>query len=174
MSTSARTTIRWIVLGLLVLIAALQLTLWTGPGGMPDAWRLRERVVDQAEENRQLLRRNQDLGADVQDLSIERVGWLATWFPLRVDQFALGMALAVTSAWVQHRRPQLPAWLRGTSGVVAFWAHIGGFVAGVAMAIPLRYRRSRDTPAAPGHAGEPAPVATPDPGLPPPPPHALH
>ena len=67
-STSARTTIRWIVLGLLVLIAALQLTLWTGPGGMPDAWRLRERVVDQAEENRQLLRRNQDLGADVQDL----------------------------------------------------------------------------------------------------------
>ncbi len=55
------------------------------------------------------------------DLSIERVGWLATWFPLRVDQFALGMALAVTSAWVQHRRPQLPAWLRGTSGVVAFW-----------------------------------------------------
>ena len=69
MSTSARTTIRWIVLGLLVLIAALQLTLWTGPGGMPDAWRLRERVVDQAEENRQLLRRNQDLGADVQDLT---------------------------------------------------------------------------------------------------------
>ena len=38
MSTSARTTIRWIVLGLLVLIAALQLTLWTGPGGMPDAY----------------------------------------------------------------------------------------------------------------------------------------
>lgn len=68
MSTSARTTIRWIVLGLLVLIAALQLTLWTGPGGMPDAWRLRDRVVDQAEQNRQLLRRNQDLGADVQDL----------------------------------------------------------------------------------------------------------
>lgn len=67
-STSARTTIRWIVLGLLVLIAALQLKLWTGPGGMPDAWRLRERVVDQAGQNGQLLRRNQDLGADVQDL----------------------------------------------------------------------------------------------------------
>lgn len=68
MATSARTTIRWIVLGLLVLIAALQLKLWTGPGGMPDAWRLRERVVDQAGQNGQLLRRNQDLGADVQDL----------------------------------------------------------------------------------------------------------
>jgi len=55
------------------------------------------------------------------DLSIERVGWLATWFPLRVDQFALGMALAVISAWVQHRRVQLPAWWRGTGGVVVFW-----------------------------------------------------
>jgi cell division protein FtsB len=67
-STSARTAIRWIVLGLLVLIAALQLKLWTGAGGMPDAWRLRERVGAQAEQNGQLLRRNQDLGADVQDL----------------------------------------------------------------------------------------------------------
>lgn len=68
MSTSARTTLRWIVLGLLVLILALQLKLWTGAGGMPDAWRLRERVGAQRDQNSQLQRRNEGLGADVKDL----------------------------------------------------------------------------------------------------------
>jgi membrane associated rhomboid family serine protease len=49
---------------------------------------------------------------------------------------------------------------------IAFWAHIGGFVAGMAMAIPLRSRRG-------GVAPEPAPMPTPPPPSPahaPPPP----
>jgi peptidoglycan/LPS O-acetylase OafA/YrhL len=65
----------------------------------------------------------------VADPSIERVGWLATWFPFRVDQFALGMALAVVSAWVQLRRIQLAAWFRGAGGVLLCWAAaLGGFL----------------------------------------------
>jgi membrane associated rhomboid family serine protease len=59
----------------------------------------------------------------------------------------------------------------GTDVGIAFWAHIGGFLAGVAMAIPLRYRRGADALyPAPGRAVEPAPVPSPDPGPPPPPP----
>ena len=62
----------------------------------------------------------------------------------------------------------------GTDAGIAFWAHIGGFAAGVAMAIPLRYRRGGDAPAAEsGLAGEPARVPAPAPGPPPPPPPAL-
>jgi len=64
-----------------------------------------------------------------------------------------------------------------TSGMdagIAFWAHIGGFAAGVAMAIPLRYRRGGDAPAAESDlVGEPARVPAPAPGPPPPPPPAL-
>ncbi len=59
----------------------------------------------------------------------------------------------------------------GTDVGIAFWAHIGGFLAGVAMAIPLRHRRGADAPApAPGRAGEPASVPANDLGPPPPPP----
>jgi membrane associated rhomboid family serine protease len=58
----------------------------------------------------------------------------------------------------------------GTDAGIAFWAHVGGFVAGVAMAIPLRYRRGGDAPEpVPGPSGGLAPVPTPDPGPPPPP-----
>lgn len=65
----------------------------------------------------------------VADPSIERVGWLATWFPFRVDQFALGMALAVASAWVQHRRIQIAPWFRGNRGVILCWTlALGGFL----------------------------------------------
>ena len=74
MSTSTRIALRWLVLGLLVLIVALQLKLWTGTGGMPEVWRLRERVSAQDEENGQLRRRNEDLGADVADLKEGREG----------------------------------------------------------------------------------------------------
>ncbi len=59
---------RWVALGLLALIVALQLRLWTGQGGMPDVWRLHERAGAQREENTGLRRRNEDLAADVQDL----------------------------------------------------------------------------------------------------------
>jgi membrane associated rhomboid family serine protease len=50
----------------------------------------------------------------------------------------------------------------GTDVGIAFWAHIGGFAAGVAVAVPLRYAR----PAAREPA--PAPVAPPPPPGPPP------
>jgi len=57
----------------------------------------------------------------------------------------------------------------GTDTGIAFWAHIGGFVAGVAMAVPLRYGRGRHVEAPP-----PAPVLVPglapEPAPPPPPP----
>jgi membrane associated rhomboid family serine protease len=48
-----------------------------------------------------------------------------------------------------------------TGGAIAFWAHIGGFAAGAAIALPLRRLR----PAL-------APVPAPGPPLPPPPPRA--
>jgi cell division protein FtsB len=67
-SASGRIVFRWVALALLALIVALQLRLWTGQGGMPDVWRLRERAAAQADENGQLRRRNEDLAADVQDL----------------------------------------------------------------------------------------------------------
>jgi membrane associated rhomboid family serine protease len=57
------------------------------------------------------------------------------------------------------------------AGGVAFWAHVGGFVAGMLIALPLRRLR----PAPPGPI-EPAPAAVPvaiaTPGPPPPPPRA--
>ncbi len=68
MSKSAATWLRWLALALLLAIALLQLRLWTGTGGMPDVWRLENRVARQAEENEQLKRRNAALAADVEDL----------------------------------------------------------------------------------------------------------
>ena len=67
-SASGRIVFRWVALALLALIVALQLRLWTGQGGMPDVWRLRERADAQREENAQLRRQNENLAADVQDL----------------------------------------------------------------------------------------------------------
>ena len=64
----ARLLFPWLALALLGLILALQLKLWTGTGGTPDVWRLRERVATQAEENKELGVRNSALAADVQDL----------------------------------------------------------------------------------------------------------
>jgi membrane associated rhomboid family serine protease len=62
----------------------------------------------------------------------------------------------------------------GMDAGIAFWAHIGGFAAGVAMAIPFRYRPGGDAPAAESVlVSEPAHVPAPDPGPPPPPPPAL-
>jgi membrane associated rhomboid family serine protease len=60
---------------------------------------------------------------------------------------------------------------------IAFWAHIGGFLAGAAMAIPVRYRRGRRDGRVPDPAPGPAPGAVRDPspqaGPPPPPPPAM-
>lgn len=55
-------------------------------------------------------------------LTARQVGWLACWLPLRLDEFALGMGLAVIGAWVSVRGVTLSSWLRGPLGVVAFWS----------------------------------------------------
>ena len=63
-----RPSLRWFALGLLLLGVVLQVRLWTGAGGMPEVWRLQERVADQRQENDALARRNDALAADVADL----------------------------------------------------------------------------------------------------------
>lgn len=68
MNAAPRHWLRWLALGLVVLVAALQLRLWGASGGMPEVWRLEERVAAQAEENRRLEARNRALAADVADL----------------------------------------------------------------------------------------------------------
>ena len=51
------------------------------------------------------------------------------------------------------------------AGGIAFWAHIGGFLAGVLLALPLRYLRPAPAPAPdPRPAAAPAPVRVPSPG----------
>ena len=53
---------------LLLLLFLLQYKLWLGEGGYADVHRLEQRVSEQAEENANLLRRNKQLEAEVQDL----------------------------------------------------------------------------------------------------------
>jgi cell division protein FtsB len=66
--TRSRTPLRWLALALVLVAVALQARLWAGSGGMPEVWRLQERVARQAEENQQLEQRNRALAADVADL----------------------------------------------------------------------------------------------------------
>ena len=68
MGAPSRSLFPWLALALLVLVAALQLKLWTGTGGMPDVARLRARVEAQRVENEALRKRNYALAADVGDL----------------------------------------------------------------------------------------------------------
>jgi cell division protein FtsB len=60
--------VRWLAIGLLLLALGLQFRLWMGAGGMPDVWRLRDRVEAQRVENAGLAERNRALAADVADL----------------------------------------------------------------------------------------------------------
>lgn len=60
--------LRWVALILLLILAGLQLKLWSGPGSMRDVDSLRIAVKKQSDENDRLLQRNQALGADVLDL----------------------------------------------------------------------------------------------------------
>ena len=60
--------LRWIALVLLVILIALQVHLWTGPGGMREFWRLQQRVSDQKTENAKAKARNETLSAEVEDL----------------------------------------------------------------------------------------------------------
>ena len=65
-----RPTIRrwWPVPILLVILLLLQVKLWTGAGGWPDARRLRATVEAQRVENTRLQQRNDALTAEVEDL----------------------------------------------------------------------------------------------------------
>ena len=58
----------WPLLALVALLVALQAKLWLGSGGMPDARKLQDTVLEQKRENARLQQRNDALSAEVEDL----------------------------------------------------------------------------------------------------------
>ena len=58
----------WILLILAIALALLQYRLWFGQGNWRQVQELRAQVAAQKRENRELLRRNQALAAEVKDL----------------------------------------------------------------------------------------------------------
>jgi peptidoglycan/LPS O-acetylase OafA/YrhL len=52
----------------------------------------------------------------------ERWGMVGTWFPARANEFALGMALGVLSAWWVHGRNRIPAWATTWAFTLGCWA----------------------------------------------------
>lgn len=58
----------WPILALLVLLFALQVKLWLGEGGWPQAKGLQQTVSEQRVENAHLQQRNDALSAEVEDL----------------------------------------------------------------------------------------------------------
>jgi len=54
-------------------------------------------------------------------MSAEHFGLFGAWLPFRLDEFALGMGMAVASAWIAHRRIELPARLRGAGPTIGCW-----------------------------------------------------
>jgi membrane associated rhomboid family serine protease len=86
-------------------------------------------------------------------IAVPSVVVLGFWFALQlIDGFA---SLGLTAE---------------ASGGIAFWAHVGGFIAGVVMALPLRFL-GRGSPGAmePPPAAVPGPPSGPPPAPPPPP-----
>lgn len=59
---------RWLILLLLVLLAVLQMRLWTGEGSLAQYHHLNERIGEQRQTNQYLLERNQDLAVEVEAL----------------------------------------------------------------------------------------------------------
>ena len=59
---------RWLTLGLLCLIGALQYPLWVGKGGWLKVWDYDRQLQQQKEVTRQLEIRNAGLDAEVRDL----------------------------------------------------------------------------------------------------------
>lgn len=51
-----------------------------------------------------------------------RFGQVNTWLPFRLDEFALGMGLAVAVAWWDHKGRVTPPWLRGLGATLGCWA----------------------------------------------------
>jgi len=60
--------VRWLLLGLLVLLAVLQYHLWFGRGSSGQVITMRAQVESQARENAGLRQRNAALAAEVEDL----------------------------------------------------------------------------------------------------------
>lgn len=52
----------------------------------------------------------------------EQWGMVGTWFPARANEFALGMGLAVLSAWWACGRSRPPAWVRTWGFTLTCWA----------------------------------------------------
>ncbi len=59
---------RWLVLGLVLLLAFLQYRLWVGDGSLAELHDLRARIAETEEELAQLQTRNNALAAEVEDL----------------------------------------------------------------------------------------------------------
>ncbi|HEY6644004.1 cell division protein FtsB [Povalibacter sp.] len=59
---------KFLAVGMLVLLAVLQYRLWLGDGGMREVARLRAEIAQQEVENTALRERNRTLAAEVQDL----------------------------------------------------------------------------------------------------------
>ena len=59
---------RLLILGLVLLLAALQAKLWFGAGGLHEVDQLRRTVQAQQQENARLRQRNEALAAEVEDL----------------------------------------------------------------------------------------------------------
>lgn len=59
---------RVVTLILFVLLVLLQFKLWLGEGGFREVARLETRVADQRQQNEDLLQRNAELQAEVEDL----------------------------------------------------------------------------------------------------------
>jgi cell division protein FtsB len=59
---------RILLAALLIVLLLLQYKLWLGEGGFAGVRRLEQRVAEQAEENKFLVQRNQELQAEVEDL----------------------------------------------------------------------------------------------------------
>ena len=59
---------RWPLLILVLLVAALQYPLWIGKGGWLRVWELAQQLAEQKEGNRKLEQRNTGLEAEVRDL----------------------------------------------------------------------------------------------------------
>ncbi|UDY36470.1 acyltransferase family protein [Dermatobacter hominis] len=61
------------------------------------------------------------LAAVASNLDGEQIGMLNTWLPFRMDEFALGMGIAVAAAWFQHRKITLPTKARAAALTIGSW-----------------------------------------------------
>ena len=62
------TTMRWLIVVLILLLAALQYRLWVGDGSLADLHGLKREIALQEVELERLRARNQELSAEVMDL----------------------------------------------------------------------------------------------------------